>query len=110
MTDLLDPIQAPGRHRVIEQFNNLTLACLNPDDLIISKMFRGDRVDVDDSIVIIRSERLDLVALAERYKDTAGYHYNPVSCKRNLKYLIDDMKKSDIDPTPLEEMYESWTP
>lgn len=86
-TELLDPIQEPGNHRIIKQFRMLTLACLNPEDLIISKMFRGIMVDVEDSILLLRSEVIDLKNLAERYKATGDYYYNPPDCKHKLTYL-----------------------
>lgn len=109
-TGLLDPVQEPGRHRVIKKYERIVLTCLNPDDLIISKMFRGTMVDVQDSIVMIRAENIDLVELAERYKETAGYYYNPETCKKNLGYLIKDLEEQQIDATPLREMSEQWTP
>lgn len=109
-TDILDPIQEPGKHRVIRDFGHITLACINPDDLIISKMFRGTSVDVQDSVVMIKSETINLGALAERYKETAGYYYNPNTCKTNLAYLIADLEQSGIDATPLKEMNKSWIP
>lgn len=34
-TELLDPVQEAGNHRLIREFSRITLACLNPDDLII---------------------------------------------------------------------------
>ncbi len=85
------------------------MTCLNPDDLVISKMFRGTLVDVQDSIVMIKAENMDLEQLAERYKETAGYYYHPQICKKNLGYLITDLKEQNIDATPLQEMYEQWT-
>ncbi len=107
-TELLDPVQHEGKHRVIKTYDRIVLACVNPDDLIISKMFRGTLVDVQDSITMITSEHLDLKALAERYRETAGYYFHPELCKKNLGYLISDMEKQQIDPTPLKEMSEQW--
>lgn len=107
-TDLLDPIQEKGKHRVIDKFGKLTLATLNPDDLIISKMFRGDAVDVEDCITLLKSEDLDLQQLAERYKETASYYTHPTDPKKHLKYLIDEMKLEKLDSTDLEEMYKKW--
>ncbi|MCC7531068.1 MAG: hypothetical protein IT342_21290 [Candidatus Melainabacteria bacterium] len=109
-TGLLDPVQESGKHRVIKEYERIVLSCLNPDDLIISKMFRGTLVDVQDSIVMIKAENLDLRKLAERYKETAGYYYSPATCKKNLGYLIKDMEEQQIDATPLREMSEKWTP
>lgn len=86
------------------------MACLNPDDLIISKMFRGTLVDVQDSIAMIKSARLDLKALAARYKDTAEYYFNPSECKKNLDYLIDELERQELDASDLREIGDSWIP
>jgi hypothetical protein len=109
-TSLLDPIQEEGKHRIIKKYKRITLACLNPDDLIISKMFRGDQVDVQDSIVMIKAESIDLGKLAQRYKETAGYYYDSPKCKKNLTYLIEDLEKENINATPLKKMSKEWTP
>lgn len=107
-TELLQPVQDNGQHRLVKTFKRIVLACINPDDLIISKMFRGTLVDVQDSIMMIKSEGVDLIALAERYRETAGYYFHPEICKKNLGYLIADLEKESIDATPLKEMMEKW--
>jgi hypothetical protein len=109
-TELLDPIQDEGKHRVIKVYDRIVLACINPDDLIISKMFRGTQVDVQDSILMIKTEKVDLKQLAQRYKETAGYYYNPAECKKNFGYLIGALDEQSIDTTLLREMDEQWTP
>lgn len=109
-TDILDPVQDPGNHRLIKDFGQIKLACINPSDLIISKMFRGTSVDVQDSVIMIKSEKLDLHLLAERYKETAGYYYNPVACKTNIAYLITELELNGMNATTLKEMISTWTP
>jgi hypothetical protein len=109
-TGLLDPVQDEGRHRVIKSFKNIILACINPEDLIISKMFRGSMVDVQDSIIMIKAENMDLTSLAQRYRETAGYYIRPEQCKTNLHYLIQDLETEGLDPSPLKEMSDLWNP
>jgi hypothetical protein len=109
-TGLLDPIQKKGNHRFILSYKKITLGTLTAGDLVISKMFRGTTVDVDDSVLMIVSENLDLQQLAQRYKDTADYYYNPASCKTNLGYLIRELMDQGLDATPLQEMSDKWTP
>lgn len=108
-TELLDPIHEDGNHRVIKTYQKLTLGCLNPEDLIISKMFRGTGVDVNDCIVLLQAEKIDLQHLAQRYKETADYYINPPLCKKHLGYLIDEMSRQKIDATALMEMNSTWT-
>jgi hypothetical protein len=109
-TELLDPVDRPDRHKVIHAHHRLTVGVLNPYDLIISKMFRGDDVDVQDSITMMKSEVLDLRYLGERYIETAAYYYNEPSCKRKLGYLIASMLEQSIDCVILQEMMQSWNP
>lgn len=108
-TELLEPVQAEGRHRIIKKFRRLVVACVNPDDLIISKMFRGTMVDVQDSLVMIQAEKIDLRGLANRYHETAGYYFNPEVCKKNLEYLIAELKRFDMEADPLIEILHRWT-
>jgi hypothetical protein len=109
VTELLDPVHEVGNHRLIRQFKHLRLGALNPDDLIISKMFRGTTVDAEDSVLLIRSENIDLSALAKRYKETAGYYYNSDNCRKGLWTLIGQMEKENLNPGPLRELYDKWT-
>ena len=109
-TSLLDPIQDVGNRRVVKSFKHITLACLTPFDLIISKMFRGTAVDVDDSVTMIRSEDLDLAQLAKRYRETADYYVNPAKCKLNLQYLIRALQEKGIKATALKKMSKKWIP
>jgi|AGTN01.2.fsa_nt_gi hypothetical protein len=65
---------------------------------------------MEDSVLLIRSENLDLSALAERYRETAGYYYNPADCKKKLGYLIAELDAQGIDSSPLKEMSKQWNP
>lgn len=107
-TGLLDPIQEKGNHKVIRKFKKITLACINPEDLIISKMFRGHQVDVDDCMAVLAKMPLDITSLANRYLETASYYHNPDTCLKNLGYLIADMKSAGMDTLPLEETQNKW--
>ena len=109
-TSLLDPIHLPENHRLIREFKRLRLACLTPPDLIISKMFRGTMTDVDDSLIMLKAEKLDMARFTERFIETAGYYYNPLSCKKNLHYLILEMEAHRLDTSCMREMSEKWNP
>ncbi len=109
-TELLDPVDRQDQHQVVHTGKRLIVGVLNSYDLVISKMFRGDDVDVQDSIVMITAETLDLRLLANRYLETAQYYYNEAQCKQKLVYLIDELKRQKLEYRPLEEMLESWNP
>lgn len=107
-TGLLDPIQEEGNHTVIKKYKKITLACINPDDLVISKMFRGHKVDVDDCMAVLAKMPVNITALANRYLETASYYHNPDTCRKNLSYLITDMKSAGMETAPLEEIQNKW--
>ncbi|HEY9773884.1 MAG TPA: DUF6036 family nucleotidyltransferase [Planktothrix sp.] len=109
-TSLLEPVSESHMHSVHVSMKRLTLAMLNSHDLIISKMFRGDLVDEEDSALLIKSESIDLVALVERYIETAAFQINPEKCKLNLKYLLTRLDDTGIETSALWSRYKEWIP
>ena len=110
LCDLLDPLQQEGSHRVMLKLEKITVGCLNPEDLIISKIFRGTQVDVDDSLIMITAEKVLLESLTKRYIETAGYNVNPQKCKTNFGYLIAELELKNFDVRITKELMEKWTP
>jgi len=109
-TDLLDPVNSQGKHRLIKTYSQLSLACINPDDLVISKVFRGTMVDEEDSLLMIQSEKLDLELLVARYIDTAGYNIQPSKCKVNLTNFVNFLETSGYSTSNLKRMILEWSP
>lgn len=93
-TELLDSPLDEGKHIPIKIFKKLSVSALNDLDLIISKMFRGDEVDVVDCLKLIngRGKSFDLNKLKERYKETALYDLNPEKMMKTLEYLLTEIK------------------
>ncbi|MFI5348000.1 MAG: DUF6036 family nucleotidyltransferase [Elusimicrobiota bacterium] len=89
-TELLDSPLDEGRYIPIRTFKKLLVAALNDHDLIISKMFRGSDVDIDDCLRLIkgRGKDFDFGKLKERYKETADYDLRPEQMMKNLGYLL----------------------
>ena len=56
--------------KFIKSFGNIELYTLSSDDIIISKLARGDERDFNDIRNILEKERIDLQKLAERYLKT----------------------------------------
>ncbi len=54
MTELLDSPLDAGMNIPIRKFKKLEVSALNDLDLIISKMFRGDDVDIQDCLMLIK--------------------------------------------------------
>jgi len=91
-TELLtSPLEAGG-NRQIKEWKKIYLGALNPTDLIISKMFRGTRVDIEDSLALLKNEKVDLKKLKERYEETAKYYFGEEKVLRNLEVLLSRVK------------------
>ena len=58
-TELLDSPLDPGRFIPIRTFKRLMVGALNDHDLIVSKMFRGTDVDIDDCLMLIKGRGKD---------------------------------------------------
>ena len=89
-TELLDSPLDAGRFLPIRTFKRLMVGALNDHDLIISKIFRGSDVDIDDCLTLIkgRGKDFDLAQLKERYKETADYDLRPEQMMKNLDRLL----------------------
>ncbi len=94
-TELLDSPLEEGFHIPIKAFKKLSVSALNDFDLVISKMFRGTDVDVEDCVRLMRGrgKKFDLEKLKDRYKETAQYDLTPEKTMKNLDYLLDAMKE-----------------
>jgi len=57
----------------IKKWRHIYLGALNQIDLIITKMFRGTSVDVEDCTAIFATGEVDEQELLARYVETAGY-------------------------------------
>lgn len=93
-TELLDSPLDEGMHIPIKAFKKLSVSALNDHDLIISKMFRGEEIDIEDCQRLIGGRKeFDLEKLKERYKETAQYDLQPEKKMRNLEDLLNALKE-----------------
>jgi len=83
-TELLDSPLEPGKNIPIKKWRHIYLGALNLQDLIITKMFRGTQVDIDDCVAAFAASNMDPVALLERYAETAMYDLNPEKMRANF--------------------------
>ena len=91
-TELLSSPLEEGGNRKIREWAKIYLGVLNPTDLIISKMFRGTEADIEDSLTVLRSEKVDLKKLEKRFKETAKYDVSENRLERNLGILLSRIK------------------
>ena len=92
-TELLtSPLTRQGNKK-IREWNKIYLGTLNPTDLVISKMFRGDEVDIQDSLILFKNEKIDLKKLEKRYRETAKYYFGEDKVLKNLEVLLARLRK-----------------
>ena len=103
-TELLDSPLAPGKNIPIKKWRHIYLGALNPQDLIITKMFRGTPVDLDDSLAAFSEFEMDPEALLERYVETARYDINPNKMIANFILFAEALvEKNIVDKDFLEK-------
>lgn len=93
-TGLLDSPLEAGRHIPIREIGKLRVSALNDLDLVISKMFRGDEIDVQDCLALIKARggAFDVEAMKARYKETASYDVGERRVLGNLDYLLSELE------------------
>ena len=74
-TELLDSPLEKENHALIKELAHLYIGVLNPYDLIVSKLFRGTNVDVDDCLMLFKAKHKDIKIdlLRERFIETAKH-------------------------------------
>jgi hypothetical protein len=75
-TDLLnDPLES-ANHTLIKEFAHIYLGVLNDYDLIVSKLFRGDRVDFEDCVSLMKARKdvVDMDKLKNYFFEMLSYH------------------------------------
>lgn len=92
-TELLTSPLKRGGNKKINEWKKIYLGVLNPIDLIISKMFRGSEADLEDSLALLRNEKINLEKLKKRYKETAKYDVAEERVLRNLNALLNKITK-----------------
>ena len=74
-TELLESPIEKGKHTLIKELTHIYIGVLNPYDLIVSKLFRGTPVDVDDCLMLFKAQHkeIKLDILLDRFIETAKY-------------------------------------
>jgi len=85
-----------GKHILIKELRHIYLGALNLIDLIITKMFRGAGVDMDDCIAVFATGQVDAHELFERCSEAASYDLNPDKMMRNFVALVNQLDLKDL--------------
>lgn len=93
-TGLLDSPLDAGRHIPIREIGKLHVSALNDLDLVISKMIRGEEIDVQDCLALIKARggAFDVEAMKARYKETASFDVGEQRVLGHLKFLLTELE------------------
>ncbi len=95
-TDLLDSPLEEGKHIPIKKWTHIYLGALNLNDLIITKMFRGNQADRDDCIAVFATGQVNAEELLDRYLEAARYDLNSEKVMQNFASLADGLSEKQL--------------
>ena len=98
-TELLESPMDKKNHSLIKEFSHVYLGVLNYYDLIISKLFRGDSVDIKDCLSLVRAKTkdIDLRLLETRFKETASFDISEEKVNKNLGHFLKIIKEQGLN-------------
>ena len=93
-TELLESPLDSGNNIPLKEFTHIYLGVLNYYDIIISKLFRGTSIDMEDCLMLVKAKKkeIDIGKLTERFNETASYDISEDKVRKNFdhfKKLID---------------------
>ena len=97
-TELLElPLDA-GNHTVIKEFKFIYLGALNNYDLIISKIFRGTGIDMEDCLALFKAKKkdIDMRILEERFHQTASFDVSEEKVSKNFLHFLNIIKREGL--------------
>ncbi len=99
-TELLESPLDPGRNIVVKEFAHIYLGVLNYYDLLISKLFRGTGVDMEDCLALVKARKanIDTKELIRRFNETASYDVSEDKVRRNLEHFKKLLARERIMP------------
>ncbi|MGB2630966.1 MAG: DUF6036 family nucleotidyltransferase [Candidatus Omnitrophota bacterium] len=97
-TELLESPLKKGNNTKILELSHLYVGVLNYYDLLISKLFRGDTVDITDSLALVKQkkEEIDIKIFEERYLEAAKYDVSEEKCRKTLEHFMNLLKEENI--------------
>ena len=97
-TELLESPLQKGNHILIKEFNLIYLGALNLYDLIISKLFRGAAIDIEDCLALIRAKKkeINIRVLKGRFHQTASFDVSEEKVNKNFAHFLSILKKEQL--------------
>jgi hypothetical protein len=99
-TELLESPLDSGNNIPVKEFTRIYLGVLNYYDIIISKLFRGTSVDMEDCLMLIRAKKkeIDIKGLTRRFNETASYDISEDRVLKNLEHFKRLINKERLAP------------
>lgn len=97
-TELINSPLEKDNHIFIKEFSHIYLGILNYYDIIITKLFRGTGVDIDDCMALIKAkkDRIEINALKRLFLETASFDVSEERVKKNLDWFLKIINKEKI--------------
>lgn len=97
-TELLESPLDKDNNILIKEFNYIYLGVLNYYDVIISKLFRGTAVDMDDCLALIKNKKkeISLERLKGRFSETAVFDVSHDKVNKNLEHFLRILNKEGL--------------
>ncbi len=96
-TELLESPLLDENHTLLKQYSRLYIGILNPYDLIASKLIRGNRVDFEDSLMLVRSDRgIDIDHLKRHYDELVSYDVSQQRIGPHIDRFIDLLREEGL--------------
>lgn len=97
-TELLESPLEEGNHLLIKEFSSVYLGVLNFYDLIISKVFRGTGVDMEDCLLLVRTKKddIDIDTLIKRFRETASFDISEEKVNKNMAHFLKILQQEGL--------------
>ena len=97
-TELLESPLDKENHILMKEFSNIYFGILNYYDIIITKLFRGDSIDIDDCLSLIKNKGTEINRdqLIKRFRETASYDVSEIKINKNLDYFLKLLKEKRV--------------
>jgi len=97
-TELLESPLDSGNNIPVKEYTYIYLGVLNYYDIIISKLFRGSGIDMEDCLALMRAKRkeIDIGKLTERFNETASYDISEDKVRKNLEHFKKLIDKENL--------------
>jgi hypothetical protein len=97
-TELIESPLDKNNHLHFKEFSHLYIGILNYYDLIISKLFRGTMLDVEDCLNLFRVKKkvIEVKELERRYRETASYDISEEKVNKNFDLFKERLRKEGL--------------